>query len=273
MHEVHAVARGVRRALGAARREVRRLAVETGWYPTRTIRGGVGRGLRISLRHASADYVSGTNELPVQEALRDHLGAGDVFYDIGANVGFFSLVAARLVGSRGRVYAFEPVPFIADSVEANAARNRFGNVTVLVVAVGAETGTRELFMSSHPGGATLSAADASADVVGTLQVPTVAIDELVAGGRARPPTVVKIDVEGAELDVIGGMARTMQTFGPVLLCELDDAAPEGLARKLRRFRETLEEHGYEVTVLERSYTGVDWQVAHLLAQPRGRKRW
>ena len=263
-----AAARHVRRAAGGAERAVRRLAAKAGWHPAQAIRGGVGRGLRISLGHASADYVGGTNELPVQEALRDHIGPGDVFYDVGANVGFFSLVAARLVGPGGHVYAFEPVASIAESIRANAARNRFRNVTVLAVAVGSESGTAELLMSRHPGGATLSVADAPVDVAGSLRVPTVTIDELVTGGRILPPAVVKIDVEGAELDVIRGMARTIELYAPVLVCELDHATADGLREKIDRFRGVLDEHGYDATLLESSYQNVAWHVAHLVATPR-----
>src|SRR3546814_1322792 len=62
-----------------------------------TIQSGVGRGLRINLRNAPRSYIQGTNELPVQQCLERLLKPGDVFLDIGGNIGFFALIAARLV--------------------------------------------------------------------------------------------------------------------------------------------------------------------------------
>ena len=74
-----------------------------------TIRDGVGKGLRFNPYRSSGAYLSGRNELPVQETLAAHLNRGDVFYDIGANVGFFSIIAARLVGADGSVYLYNAI--------------------------------------------------------------------------------------------------------------------------------------------------------------------
>src|SRR5215813_2618674 len=101
--------------LRALRRSARR--VRSTWPVT--IRAGIGRGLRMDLSRASAWYAPGTNELPVQEVLAKWLSPGGVFYDVGANAGFFSLIASRLVGERGRVVAFEPSPAVAASLKRN----------------------------------------------------------------------------------------------------------------------------------------------------------
>ena len=247
---------------------LRRLAARTGRFPFMPITGGVGRGLKINLRNASADYVSGTNELPVQTAIRDHLRPGDVFYDIGSNVGFFALIAARLVGPAGQVYAFEPVPDNAECIRLNAARNGFDHLTVLPVAVGAGATTGRLLTTSHPGGATLSVADAADDVIGSIDVDVVSIDDLIDEGRLAPPTLVKIDVEGVELEVVEGMARTMGAAAPVVLCELDDATAEGVDRKLGLLRSALDAHGYGVAVLDSSYGDAQWNVVHTVCTPR-----
>jgi protein-L-isoaspartate O-methyltransferase len=75
-------------------------------------------------------YLDGVGEPEVQAALQKYLHPGMVFYDIGANIGFFSLLAARLVGKEGRVAAFEADPEIARRLREHAARNEFGWITV-----------------------------------------------------------------------------------------------------------------------------------------------
>jgi FkbM family methyltransferase len=236
------------------------------------VAAGPGVGLRIARAGASADYRRGTNELPVQAALADHLRPGGVFFDIGANVGFFSLLAARLVGPGGRVVAFEPVPALAARVRANARRNRLATVAVLEVAVSDAAGATFLVLAAHPGGAALAAAAPPPDATGTIEVATAAVDDLVAAGRVPPPTVVKIDVEGAEAAVLRGMARTLLAHRPVVVCEVDGPDAAAMAARRSAVVGLLEAAGYAVEVLPPSYPGSAWCVEHLLARPGGRAR-
>jgi predicted methyltransferase len=104
--------------------------ITTTIYPVRTIRRGIGSDLKINTKNSSGDYQSGTNEYPVQQVLARYLKTDDVFYDIGANIGFFSLIAARLVGPSGHVYAFEPVPDSILILKENILLNYFKNITV-----------------------------------------------------------------------------------------------------------------------------------------------
>lgn len=248
-------------------RVLRRLSAGRPWYPVLTVGAGVGRGLRMSLRNASADYSVGTNELPVQEAIRDHLSPGAVFFDVGANVGFFSLLAARLVGPTGAVHAFEPVPANAACIRANVAANRFGNVTVWPMAVGRAPGTATMRLARHPGGATL-AGDLQ-DPAGTLTVEVVTLDGLVGRGALPAPTLVKVDVEGAEADVLAGMTAVLDEHRPVVLVEADAASADGVAAKTAELVGQLEGHGYATAPLGVSYAETAWQVRHVLARPVG----
>lgn len=231
------------------------------------MRGGVGDGLVMGTAYSSAQYEDGTNELPVQEVVRDNLPPGGVFYDVGANVAFFGLIAARIVGDAGAVYAFEPIPHIAAEARANAERNGLANLEVLEMAAGDREGDATLTVTRHPGGATLSAADAGDDATGTANVRTVRIDGLVADGTIRPPNVVKVDVEGVELEVLDGLRDTLAKHRPVLVCELDASTAEGVASKVARTTSLLAEMGYAVRELPRSYEGSGWSVVHLAATP------
>lgn len=235
-----------------------------------TIRQGVGAGLKINLDRASANYARGTNELPVQQVLQERLHPGAVFFDIGSNVGFFALIAARLVGARGKVFAFEPIARNAKRIRENAARNRFGNIRVLEIAAGRTSGTVEMFVTRHPGGGTLANLPDTGrplDTIETIRVDMASIDGLIASGTLPPPTLVKIDVEGAELLVLQGMTRTLQNVRPAVLFEVDAPEAEALAAKYQAVADFLTSHRYRLQPLEDAYAHASWAVRHALALP------
>lgn len=176
------------------------------------IRHGVGAGLLFDATGGFPGYLLGTSGPLEQEALASHLKPGGVFYDIGANVGFFSTIAARLVGPEGRVYAFEPSPVSARAARLNAERNGFSHVEVIEAAV-----------SDREGWASLKAGESSATCRvegGGGPVRLISLDSYAAASAMRPPDVVMIDVEGAEVEVLRGMAETIRLHRPVVLCEV-----------------------------------------------------
>jgi FkbM family methyltransferase len=147
--------------------------------------------------------------------LRDSLTPGDVFLDIGANVGVFTLFAARRVGDAGHVCAIEPHLPTATQLLRNVALNGLGaRVSVLTVAAAAEDGFvpfrykrfREGSSGSQLG---IAGAPEMALSSGTELKFAVAVDSLVARGVIRPPTLVKIDVDGIEAPILRGMALLM----------------------------------------------------------------
>jgi FkbM family methyltransferase len=230
-----------------------------------TVRHGPAAGLRFSLRMASADYGDGLNEMPVQKAFCEHVTWGQTVFDIGSNVGFFACLAARLVGSDGEVHAFEAVPACARALERNVARNGFGQVEVHEMAVSDRAGSVEVLQGRHPGGATISVRDRPTDLQGTVTARCATIDDMIEAGDIPRPDFVKIDVEGAEPEVLSGMRETLGRDGPVILCELDARTSDGLAVKVAEVRALLDEAGYGVEELERSYVDSRSEVVHLLA--------
>jgi FkbM family methyltransferase len=189
-----------------------------------TVPMGMGVGLRldmhgIPLSHAHLGGLAyGTLEQSVQEAMVRHLGRGGVFYDIGANIGFFALLGARFAGPEGHVYAFEPTPDNAAEIRANVALNEDANVTVIEKAVGAAAGTGRLQVVDDQSWSKLVETGEHPFTERVMDIEVVAIDDLV--GELRPPTLVKIDVEGFELPVLEGMRRTIAEHAPVIICEL-----------------------------------------------------
>jgi FkbM family methyltransferase len=156
-----------------------------------------------------------------------HLGRGGVFYDIGANLGFFALLGAHLVGlDEGRVYAFEAAPDNAEAIRVNAALNAIANVEVLAVAVSDHAGSGRLQVVDDQSWSKLIDYGEHPFTEQVIDVELVAIDDLIASGRLPAPDVVKIDVEGAELAVLGGMRETIERHRPAIICELHDTHAE-----------------------------------------------
>jgi len=224
-------------------------------------------GLRMVLPQ-NRDYVLGTSEIPVQQALSAHLRPGDVFYDIGANVGFFSLLAARLVGSSGAVCAFEPVAENAATVRQNAALNDLKNVRIVEVAVGSEPGVAEFLLTEWDGGGTLAISAVQAtEPVSRRTVPVDPLDDLIVDQHLPRPSFVKIDVEGVEMQVFEGMSRTLAESMPILLYEVDDGSKGAFERRWRQLDDYIVALGYRVTRLTNSYPNAHWYVGHSLALP------
>ncbi len=230
--------------------------------------GGAGEGLRLSLEHIPVTHAHagalprGWLEVSVQEAMRRLLGPGDVFYDIGANIGFFTLIGARFVGPDGRAIAFEPVPANAEAIRANAALNGIENIDVLEKAAGAERRSDRLLLVEDLSWSHLESRGWHPRTTSAVDIEVVTIDELVRAGEAPPPTLVKIDVEGSEADVLAGMRETIERHRPAIVCELHGTN--------REFVEAMESVGYETSNLEGKSAVLDSAPnAHALGLPGG----
>ena len=157
-------------------------------------------------------YVFGVWEPDVTRWLRGHLQPGDVVVDIGANIGWFSLLAASCVGPSGRVLAFEPVPSIADALEANVRRNGLP-VDVHRVVVGDSGGSTEVFRSAG----TNLGRSGTAGGVGTVSegaVTTVRAADAVPRELWSRIRFVKVDVEGDERRVLRGLEPLLAALSP-----------------------------------------------------------
>lgn len=136
------------------------------------------------------------------------LGHGDLFVDVGANIGLFSLYASRAVGAKGRVLAVEPDPSNASLLRRNLHRNGCTNVEIFECAATNRSGTTQLFQHSTNRG-NLSLVDLN-NTGESIEVTTVRLDHLID----RSPRCVKIDVEGAEGLVMEGMDRVFREDPP-----------------------------------------------------------
>lgn len=230
------------------------------------IESGPGKGLRFDAGPYTKRFASGQYERPVQEALASVVRPADVCCDIGANLGFFSVLLGRLAGPGGSIYAFEPVPQNASAIGRNARLNRLENIKVLTVALSCVDGRGELLLAHHVGGAVLKSAGTPPDLAGRIDVETASLDTLVDRGQVKPPNVIKIDVEGAEMEVLQGMQRVLRQWSPTVILELDDEATGVCERKVSTCRSFLQDLGYQTELLPNSYPEGRWVVRHVLAR-------
>ena len=134
--------------------------------------------------------------------IRDKLHVGNTFLDIGANVGFYTFLAARLVGDSGRVIAIEPNPKtflrLRETIEANA----ISNVLALNLALGRERGRLSLF--TNPEGGNDTATMVTHDGLASVTVEVFTLDEIAAAHEIERIDYLKIDVDGFEPEVFAG---------------------------------------------------------------------
>lgn len=233
------------------------------------VRDGVAEGLQFHVGPGTPTFLTGRVERPVQQSMAEHLRAGQTVYDIGANVGFFTVLAAHLVGATGMVYAFEPVPDNARTARENASLNGFQHVKVVEKAASDHAGREMLVLTRDAGGATLASMNENPpDAFREIAVELIRIDDMVSAGTLRPPDFVKLDVEGAEMAVLRGMQQTLRDHRPMLLFEVDSEHAASMERKYSECAEWLGGYGYDVTRLPDSYAHIPWSVGHGLARPR-----
>ncbi|HMR92392.1 MAG TPA: FkbM family methyltransferase [Chitinophagaceae bacterium] len=162
----------------------------------------------------------GIYEKEASHFARSLLRPGDVMIDIGANTGYYTLIAAAAVKQQGRVIAFEPVPRLRHLLEAQLVTNRLGNVTVESAALGEQKGQAAFFVAGddNTGMSGLRPQENFSGV--TLQADITPLDTWLATHPQPAIRLIKIDTEGAELQVLRGMRHTIEKYQPVLLLEL-----------------------------------------------------
>lgn len=152
---------------------------------------------------------SGTYEEAVDRALLGSVRPGDVVWDVGANVGHYSVKLADSVGHRGRVFAFEPSPANRERLGANATGH--ANITILPYGLSSQPGRVAFVQGDDQIGATSRLARPEDGASPSLhEIDLRRGDDLIKAGEVSPPDALKIDVEGHELEVLDGLAETLR---------------------------------------------------------------
>lgn len=266
---------------------LRRLAYRLGPL-TRIIRRGLNRiapsgftdiaiaagdlqGARMLLDlHSEKDLWLGTYEPDLQAALRTLAFPGAVAYDIGAHIGYITLLLARAVAPDGQVFAFEPLPFnlarLRRHVELNSVATR---VHIIPAAVTDYTGRARLLVHASGAMAKLEGSAGRAETYAeAIDVACLSLDDFVFDQGHPAPRLIKIDIEGGEVKALKGMTRLLVELQPVLLLELH--GPEASSRTFH----LLTSYHYGLHRLQPDYpalsstTGLPWKV-YVVAAPAG----
>jgi FkbM family methyltransferase len=212
---------------------------------------GPGQGLWLELNpRTGQQYLHGVVEPVIQQVLNGRLKPGMVFYDLGANIGFFSLLAAKLVGAAGKVFSFEPDPENAGRLVRNIERNGFTNATVVEAGIWSTSGNVNFVPAD------LSSPDRGVgkfEVGATVGTPTrcVALDDFVRSAPA--PDAIKCDIEGAEIEAFRGAKELLEARHPLILCEMHSDENN------RFLRDYFSRFGYRLETLD---------ALHVLALPQ-----
>jgi FkbM family methyltransferase len=234
-----------------------------------TIAAGAAKGLRIILDlQSEKDYWLGTYESDLQDAARKLIQPGDVVYDIGANVGYVSLLSARLGGENGKVFAFEALPANVDRLRKNVLINTLESRIIITHAAVTDIVQPVTFLT-HPSGAmgkALGSAGRDEQYNGRITVPGLALDAFVYDENHPAPDVIKMDIEGGEGKALAGMPRLLSEKRPILLIELHgEKAARQVWNHLRQHHFIVHQmtHGYpKITRISK----LDWKT-YIIAVP------
>jgi FkbM family methyltransferase len=210
------------------------------------------KGYQWSLK-SSYDYIWGTYEAPETiKAFSLWMKPGVVFYDLGANAGYYSFMADHYA-KHASIYAFEPVEFLRDAFDEHLKLNekRWKESTIRIVPYAISDRSKEVEFSDDPqiyeGNTYVKTSDSFAQAKHTTIVQSYSVDELIDQGY-EPPTVMKIDVEGAEYDVLLGAVNCLKLHHPKILLATHDCHVPGVKDQCLNL---LKEFGYTILELPR----------------------
>jgi FkbM family methyltransferase len=187
------------------------------------------------------------------------LRPGDTYVDVGAHVGYHSLVAARLVGEDGRIFSIDPQPYNCAKILANAELNGFTNVTVVAAAVAEADGFIALKNQSRQDKARLTLVGPGVnDGALTFVVPKITLRWLVETYGLRPVNLLKIDVEGFELEVLDGAGDAMRAVENIVF----EVLPGEDADKMLAIERKLRDCGFHMFDVD----GAAWRPGQACAE-------
>ncbi len=233
------------------------------------VQAGALKGARLELDlHSEKDYWLGTYELDLQDAIHRLIAPGSIVYDVGANIGYVSLLLSRQVGENGKVIAIEALPVNGQRMQRNFSLNAFaGNITPMHAAVVDKQ--RKVKFLVHAS-TSMGKADGSAGrdelYKDELEVNGISLDNFIFEQKNPRPAAVKMDIEGGEVLAVRGMSRMLTELKPLLLIELHGQEAAAVVF------ETMKEHDYHVFPMQahskeiHSLNELDWK-AYVVGMP------
>jgi FkbM family methyltransferase len=200
------------------------------------------------------------------ELVQKLLSGDDVFWDVGANVGYFTLVAATALANRGQIVAFEPGKNAYERLTENLALNSYENIQTFPVAVTDGEGEAVLHLAGDIADSSANLYQAAQAQAGQEVCRTVALDHFLAAEGLRPPDLIKLDAEGAELAVLQGAQGLMANSPPLWLMEMEEKNLAAAGASKAAVAEFLTGYGYRAAHLSKGR----WYATADLAGVKGR---
>ncbi len=187
--------------------------------------------------HTSHAHLTGTYEVDVLAAVQGLVKEGMVCYDLGASIGYITLLLARRAKT---IYAFEPSPVAQEEMRAHLAANQFSNVEIVPHPVSNTCRKVRFAVNDNAFGSSIN--ESGKSKWAELEVETVVLDEFA--DSHVDPDLIKIDIEGEEANALSGAEKLLARKKPLIVCELHG---RDVAIKVR---DILHRHGYTLTTLE-----------------------
>lgn len=190
-------------------------------------------------------YNFGSYELPTINYIKKNIKPNMTILDIGGNVGLMTLVFANQLKKTGKVFTFEPEPNNFSKLQHNIKLNEFSNIVLNQVAVSDSNSVLKFFLSTGNNFGVHSLIYNEDLDQNFIEVPTVKIDDFVLKNNISKVDMIKIDVEGAELDVINGMRDLLKRDKPILILEVVSKYLKSRGLSSSEFKRTMNaEFGY-----------------------------
>jgi FkbM family methyltransferase len=199
------------------------------------------------------DYWLGTYEPELQNAAHEFVRRGMVIFDVGANIGYISLLMARLSGENGHVFSFEALPNNVELLQKNIALNHLESIIEVVpkAVVDASHSVSFLLHSSNAMGKALGSAGRDEHYEQEIKVVGITLDDFVFTEGNPAPDLIKMDIEGGEVLAIKGMQRLLKEKHPLIFIELHG---EEAARAMWLALSTA---SYEILKMEKGYKRIN----------------
>jgi len=197
-------------------------------------------------------YFFGNWEPSISAWIAATLKPGDCFVDVGANIGHYSLLASRLVGARGSVVAIEAAPWIHARLDQHVKMNRLHNVRTVAAAAAATAGVIKLYAGNAGNiGKTSTVAGPGA----CTEVPAQPLAKMLQASECEMARIIKIDVEGAELDVLRGLAPALPLLrhDVEIIMEISPAWMPDTEQAREEIFATMHAHGFSAYALDNDY--------------------
>jgi FkbM family methyltransferase len=226
-----------------------------------TLKRGVARkinGMKVRFPTKWSRFYENNYEADNYGFLKQHVKPGMDIIDIGAHLGLFSACVSQLTGPQGKIICIEPTPGTFSILKKTLELNHCNNVTALEAAVSDKKGTAT-FYESHTAGCNSNSLvkNRAEKDLSAYDVKLVTIDS-ITGEHSLKPSVIKIDVEGAELDALRGGVETFRLFKPVLILGLHPDFIKQKGDSLETIWDLLKSNQYEVIMGNKKMTKTDF---------------